>query len=165
MASASPGPPTEPRNEEDPTFVPEPSYDFRKVDETFRRALEEPGLGWKDWFYQRFLKVWIPLAFFIVDVWIVISWLPLQGTVLSAPVLVLVMIASLVAAIYLELMAFQFLWYDPDASFSHSTRGEVTRWALRPGAYGRWTERGMAARGATGRPAPVEAAPDPDEFL
>jgi hypothetical protein len=129
------------------------------LDEKARSAaLADEGPGWKDWFYESFLKVWIPFGFFVVDVWIVASWL--EYDIAIAPAFI---VLSLIPAVYLEVLAFEVLYYEPPA-FSHSAR--ANRWAawIHPVPWGRWTRFGIAARKGTPIAVP-EAAPDPKEFL
>jgi hypothetical protein len=127
--------------------LPEPTPEQRK------EALEAPGPSWREYFYYSFLKVWIVLAFFIIDIWIVASWL--------LPVNLLAIVLSVGVAIYVELLLYSYLWHRPrieedPRSFRPS--------AFRPVFYGRWTPE--ADRVRAGKSALLERpGPDPKEFM
>lgn len=126
-----------------------------RVAEEKRRALEDPGPSWREWFYNTAGKWWIGLGFLIVDSWIIVA-----GIQSSAPIVTL---PAAVAAIYLEFLAWQYLWRRP--SFDTPRRRKRFRptwYALTQ--YGRWTSEGAAARNhpsVTGS----DEGPRPEEFL
>jgi len=119
-----------------------------------KEALANPGLGWREWFLYSGSKVWIALGFFVVDIWIVESWLvPFNGVGLGL---------SLAAAVYLEFLAYRYLWYrwDPEAPRG---AGPFRPTLLRPREVGRWTpEAALAKRGEF---PPGSAGPRREEFL
>ncbi len=121
-------------------------------------ALAEPGASWRDWFYWSFLKVWIGgLGFFILDVWVAASWL----SPLDVPALVL----SLAGALYLEVLAFRWLWYRPDPERERATAPFRPTW-LRLRRYGRWTpETQRILAGLDPFPDAESQLPDAREFL
>ncbi|HYA70023.1 MAG TPA: hypothetical protein VEH28_01470 [Thermoplasmata archaeon] len=122
-----------------------------RADAEKRRALSEPGASWHDWFYYSAAKWWILLAFFIVDTWVVVGWLETGVAIAAVP--------SLIAAVYLEALAYQVLWHRP----MESPR-EFRRSVFRLVYCGRWTpEAERLRRGeAAGFP---EEGPSPEEFL
>lgn len=136
-----------------PLSLPRPTEAERK------RAVEDPGTSWGEWFYASFLKVWIPLGFLIVDSWIVGGWLEagfLWGIAVTLP-----------PALYAEYVAFEYLWAHPGGDPSRSVRESFQRGYLHPFQYGRWTREGRRVR--AGLP-PMEggserAGPDPSEFF
>lgn len=89
-------------------------------EEERRRALEDPGVSWKDWLSSSFAKTYLGLAFFIADGLLIASWF---GPPANYPA----MIGTTALALYLEYLAWQYLWYLPRA------------WAEAPG-----TPRGTA---------------------
>jgi hypothetical protein len=134
---------------------PRPAPDERQ------KLIEHPGPSWRDWFFRSFLKVWIPLGFLIVDSWIAGFWLE-AGYPLG-------MVPSLGVSLYLEFLAFEYLWYRPRDDPSHSVRSESRRRWLHPAAFGRWTPEGQRVRaglppyGTTAEP--LDKGPDPAEFF
>lgn len=126
---------------------PEPTSEERQ------EALESPGPTWREYFYYSFLKVWIGLAFFIVDIWIIASWL--------VPLNLVGMLLSLVVAIYVELLLYSYLWHRPHIDEDPK---QFRRSAMRPVFYGRWTPE--ADRVRAGKDALLSRpGPDPKEFL
>lgn len=145
--------------------------------ETRRRAIEDPGPTWREWFFYDFLKVWVALGFLIVDSWVATVWLD--------PFDPYGMAASLLVALYLEILAYRYLWYRPGEA-GRSTRyvfvplwstrarggraGEVAERSRRnwftPRPFGRWTPEADRVRLGL---APFEgestAPPDAGEFL
>lgn len=119
-----------------------------------KKALADPGPDWREWFLYSGSKVWIALGFFVGDIWIFLSWInPFNGVALGL---------SLAAAMYLEFLAYRFLWYrrDPEAP---GIGGPFRPTWLRPREFGRWTPEGaLAKRGLR----PGEAGgPRREEFL
>lgn len=131
---------------------------FPRLDGTERtEAIEEPGPSWHDYFYFSFAKAWGLLGFAVVDAWVIAAWLqPLQ---------VVPLVLSLIAASYLELLLFRFLWYRPGPDDSASTGAFRPTW-LRPVRFGRWTPEGERVRkGLPGEDLDERTGPDPSEFL
>jgi hypothetical protein len=130
-------------------------FGFPKIDpEARKKAIEEPGPTWREYFYYSFLKVWIALGLFIVDIWIAAYWL--------RPINPLGLALSLAAAIYLEFLLYEYLWARPKVDETAARRARRT-W-LRPVIYGRWTPE--ADRLRQGLPiTPGYRGPDPREFL
>lgn len=118
-----------------------------------RRAIEHPGPSWREWFYTSFLKAWLGLLFFIVDAWILTAFLSPFAPALLVP--------SVAAALYLELLLWRYLWYEPDPETER--RGEFHPTLLRPTRLGRWTPEAERLRLGLD-PAPG-SGPDVREFL
>jgi hypothetical protein len=136
-----------------PLFPPAPTPAERQ------QAIEEPGVSWGEWFYASFLKVWIPLGFLIVDAWIAGAWLEFGNEY--------GILATLPPALYLEYVAFEYLWAKPSGDPSRSVRDAFHRSFRSPFQYGRWTPAGRRVR--AGLP-PMEggserSGPDPAEFF
>ena len=101
-----------------------------RVAEEKRRALEDPGPTWREWFLQTAAKWWLLLAFFVVDAWLLVVCLTLHGwTVVYG-------LTPLFVALYLEFLTYRFLWYSP-LEVRRNRRFQPT-W-YRPVPYGRWT--------------------------
>jgi hypothetical protein len=137
----------------------------RGFDEMFPRlseeeraaALADPGPTWSEYFYRQFLKWWLGLAYFVLDVVLALALLNLpEGTLFAA--------VGLVVAVYLEFLLTRYLWYRPDPDKESRHQKFHPTW-LRPTRFGRWTpEAEHARRGEDpfeGRP----TGPDPSEFL
>lgn len=122
-------------------------------EEEKRRALQDPGRPWKEWFYFTALKWWIGILFLIVDSWIVSTFLVLRSWGFLA--------ASIVAAVYLEYLAFEYLWRRPDPA--HPPRTGRFRWP--PFEVGRWTPEGFGLRAGRPHRPPEEPVADPREFF
>ncbi len=118
-----------------------------------RRALEDPGQPWKEWFYFTAFKWWLATGFLIIDSWVVTtfieirSWLPLA--------------AATIGTLYLELLLYSYLWHRP-----HPDRARTERRLLWPAfEIGRWTPEGFRRRAGSSLGPGEEGAPDPREFL
>jgi hypothetical protein len=127
---------------------------LNRVAEEKRRALEDPGPSWREWWYDSASKWWIGLGFLIVDSWVIVACFQASLPLVALP--------ATVAAIYLEFLLWQFLWRVP----SHD--GPRRRGPFRPRfyaltEYGRWTPEGAAAR--SNPAAVVDEGPRPEEFL
>ena len=120
-----------------------------------KAALADPGTPWKEWALRSALKWYLGLGFLIVDAWIVVFWLSVDVDWAMVP--------SLAAALYLEYLLGEILWYRPsDRGRRAGRHGRPSRW-LHPVPYGRWTlEAELARQGSTPR---RSDAPDPSEFL
>lgn len=117
-------------------------------------AAADPGPSWREWLYFEFLKVWIVLGFLIVDSWIAASWLgPLNAPGLTG---------SLALALYLEFLAYRYLWYRPD--IERFERDFRPTW-LRPVRVGRWTPEAWRLRAGQDPYPGVQSGPDPRDFL
>ncbi len=130
-------------------------------------ALANPGPSWRDWVYGSMLKVYIPLGFVIVDVWIVGTWLE-DRLPLGNDLTVLGIALSLAPALYLEYAAFLYFWASAKDDPSHSIRETEGFSLLHPFRVGRWTEAGRRLRrGLPPRPGapPEPAGPNPEEFF
>ncbi len=120
-----------------------------------RAALADPGAPWKEWALRSALKWYIGLGLLIVDAWIATYWVSVHQ--------LWAMIPSLAAALYLEYLLWEYLWYRPPERRAGASRlRRFPRW-IHPVPYGRWTlEADLARNGA----APKSAeGPDPAEFL
>jgi hypothetical protein len=123
-----------------------------------KKALEDPGVPWGIWFYRTFLKVWIPLGFLIVDVWVVGYFLEAGEPYLA--------LASLPVCLYLNYVGFAYCYAHPGTDASRSIRSEFRPTPLRPFEYGRWTPEGERIRAGLPPLAGTEPkGPDPDEFF
>ena len=130
-------------------FFPRPDAQTRK------EALAAAGPSWREWFYYDFLRHWAALGFLVVDVWVALTFYFLPLPLAGVP-------ASLAAAIYLEFLAYRWLWYRPEPG-SRGSAAEFRRTWLRPREFGRWTPENDRARSGMA-PFP-RAGPDPREFL
>ncbi len=124
------------------------------------QALRDPGPGWKEWFLFDGAKWWVGLLYLVVDSWIVGLWFERYGVTGTIVVLI---VLSLVAALYLELLAFRYLWRRP-ADDEHVGSG-----VFRPGPFalrevGIWTPEAKSHLASRLRRGP-EGAPDPHDFL
>ena len=144
---------------------------------TRRKALEDPGLSWREWFYYDFLRVWIALGFLVVDSWIAAAWL--------APPNYPGLIVSLALALYVEILGYRYLWYRPAATGRSVRVDFVPLWSTRPRGptggrevepsrrnwftpvpFGRWTpEADRVRRGLHPFEETDRAGPDASEFL
>lgn len=120
-----------------------------------KAALADPGAPWKEWGLRSAMKWYLGLGLLIVDSWVVTYW------VTSGPAWAFV--PSLAAALYLEYLLWEYLWYRP---VEYRRRGHrhasASRW-IHPVPFGRWTAEGEAVRHGT---APILSdQPDPAEFL
>ena len=133
-------------------------WKFPKLEgEERKQALSDPGPSWREYFYRDFLKVWICLGFFIVDVLIAAYWIqPFDPALL---------LLSLVPVVYLEFLAYQYLWHSGERR-ARSTGPFRPTWRV-PVEFGRWTEQGeRIRRGLPPFEGPATArGPDPGEFL
>jgi hypothetical protein len=131
---------------------------LESVDAEKRRALEEPGKSWHDWFYFDALRWWSIIGFLIVDSWIATGWIAVGSYVGLA--------LSLVLASYLEFLLFEVFWYRPDLPVRRWTRKSFHRTPLRPVEVGRWTpERALRDRARLSQEGLAEDAVNPEEFL
>jgi hypothetical protein len=121
-----------------------------RVAEEKRRALEDPGPSWRDWFFQTAAKWWIGLGVLVVDAWLLVLCLDLGSIVLVIPVLGL--------ALYAEFLLYRYLWYTPAET---RTARRFRRTWYRPVPYGRWTPDAEYFRG---KPVSVDG-PSADDFL
>ncbi|MGA8710570.1 MAG: hypothetical protein WB786_04995 [Thermoplasmata archaeon] len=123
-------------------------------EEAREKALADPGPNWKEWFLFSGSKVWVALGFFVADIWIVESWLN--------PVNALGLGLSIVAALYLEFLAYRYLWYrwDPEAP---KRSGPFRPTFLRPREVGRWTREGVLAK--QGQFPTADGGPRREDFL
>jgi hypothetical protein len=126
-----------------------------------RRALEDPGPSWREWFLYSGSKWWIGVGFLIVDVFVSGTWIA-DGAFSSDRLIGA--LASLAVALYLEILIYGYLWRRPTDAELAGNR-EFRPGALRLRQVGRWTPEGT--RFPSGR-LPVRAedgAPSPHEFL
>jgi hypothetical protein len=121
------------------------------VIEEKKQALADPGPSWREWFLFSAMKWYLGLAFLIGDAWIVVTWFEV-GVAWAA-------LATLVAAIYLEYLAYRVLWTRPP--IDRPIRATFQRSWHTPVQFGRWTPEAELYR--AGRLVP--AGPDPREFL
>lgn len=119
-----------------------------------QKALEDPGPSWREFFFYEFLKWWIGLGFLVADVLLISSFLQ----PLDLPVLV----PALVLALYLEILAWAYLWARPKLEDEGHGRKFQPTWR-RPFRFGRWTPEAERIRAGLD-PIPT-VGPDPREFL
>ncbi|MGA7477213.1 MAG: hypothetical protein WBW47_08425 [Thermoplasmata archaeon] len=132
----------------------EESLEDRVADEK-ARALQEPGPGWRTWFFQRALRGYYLLGMLIVNVQIVVAWYEAAS--------VTGLVVSLAVAIYLEFLLYRYLWYRPPYE-APPPRGRFRPTWTRPVEYGRWTPEADLVRAGV----PIyrgEEGPSPKEFL
>ncbi|MCI4365251.1 MAG: hypothetical protein L3K10_04220 [Thermoplasmata archaeon] len=143
---------------QEPERTPEDDLAYRErledVVEEKRRALEDPGPPWKEWFLFSGVKWWIGLGFLIVDTWIIAG-----GFEAGLPV---VGLALLIPASYLQFLLWRCLWFRP--SLDRPVRGDFRRSWKRPVEFGRWTPEATMVR-LHGRAALGPQGPNPQEFL
>ncbi len=123
------------------------AYDSDALDVVRRErkaALEDPGPSWREWFLFSGAKWWIGLGFLIVDAWVITSWFdPFNPVGIGL---------SLAGCLYLEYLAYGYLWYRPaELRPSGSPPFRPTWYRLRE--FGRWTpEQAEALAGNLRRP-------------
>lgn len=128
-----------------------------RVADEKRRALADPGIDWKTWFFQDNSRWWIGLGFLVIDVWV-------AGTFLEAgePLL---LVPAIVVAVFLEYLLALYLWHRPSETEYERPRGAARPW-YSPFRYGRWTPEAARVRaGGPGLVTPGEHGADPNEFL
>jgi hypothetical protein len=140
-------------------------FGFRKLTKEEReRALADPGPSWREWLASSFAKTYLGLAFFIADGIVIASWFQPRLNVVG-------LVGSTLGAVYLEYLAWQYLWFEPvveDEAPLHPHPDDVPpmRAALRkvfhPFRIGRWIPTG-ARHGP--RLDGADQGPDPKEFL
>ncbi len=113
----------------------EEQYD--RVKEEKRRALADPGPGWREWWFRSASKWYIGLGLLIADAWIVTFWIE-EGSVVAA-------FATLAVLLYLEFLLYQYLWYRP-APTVRADRAKFRPSWHRPVRFGRWTPEADLAR-------------------
>lgn len=119
------------------------------------QALRDPGPTWSEWLIGPFAKVWVALGLFIVDSWILVLWV--------APFNPAALVASLVAAVYLEFLLWRYLWFAPDRE------DDLRNLPFRPRftqltRFGRWTPQATRLR-AGQDPYESHAVDDMTEFV
>lgn len=127
----------------------------RPDEQTRREALRAAGPSWREWFYYDFLRTWAVLGFLVVDAWVALTFFTLPAAAVGIPL-------SLAAALYLEFLAYRWLWYRPAAARGRGAPAFRPTWQ-RPREYGRWTPENDRAR--SGLPALPSSGPDASEFL
>ena len=160
MRSAPPGP-GEPESEHELTPEEAAAWDagLERVKQERRRALQDPGPSWREWFFYDHAKWWVGLAFLIVDAWIVTAFV--QNGSLTADGFVETL-ALLAVAIYLEVLLYRFLWRRPAET---RRRGRFRPSWTGLTEVGRWTPEGERLRRGVATPAPADGSPNPKEFL
>jgi len=142
-----------PLGEEQPTKGDVSASISQMEAEEKRRAVEEPGPSWREWFYFTALRWWFGILFLIVDSWIAAGFIEL-GSLVG-------LVAGLLAAVYLEYLVYVYLWRRPEPT--RHVRLRRPRWP--PVEVGRWTPEAFAARAAGQRPTVPADTADPREFL
>jgi hypothetical protein len=132
-----------------------------RVTEERHEALRDPGPSWKEWFFFDHAKWWVGLGFLIVDSWIAASWI--EGGTLSA-LGALGMGLSLAVAVYVELLAYRYLWHRP-GEHDLRPRGRFRPTWLTPREFGRWTPEAVRQRARGARGVSDDGPPSPHDFL
>ena len=131
------------------------AYDLQdRVRAEKARALAEPGPSWRQWLYQSAFRGWYALGILIVDVQVAVFWLEAGST--------LGIVLSVIAALYLEFLLYQYLWHRPNFD-APPPRPFRPKW-WRPVEYGRWTPEAELVRAGYPLYKPHEG-PNPKEFL
>jgi hypothetical protein len=121
----------------------------RLTPEERQAAVLAPGESWTEWLYGTAFKWWLGLALLIIDSWIVAGWIEVGGWYDLA--------GSIVLAIYLEFLLYQYLWH----SYRPELRGKFRPTWHAPFEVGRWAPERKDA--LAGRIEP--SGPDPRQFL
>jgi hypothetical protein len=136
-------------------YTPEEEVAYRdqlaQVIEEKKQALADPGPSWREWFFFSAMKVYLGLTFFIVDSWIIVTWLE-AGSAAGAAV-------STVAAVYLEFLCYRWLWTRP--RLDRPVRASFRPSWHTPVQFGRWTPEAELFRAGKLPP----EGPNPREFL
>jgi len=146
-----------------PPATPETFGNDDLLDETIQdrvaaekaRALREPGSSWRTWALHSLLRWYYMLGILIVDVQIIVFWYQ-EGSVVG-------LVATLVAATYLELLLYRLLWYRPRVDAPRHAQFHRT-W-LRPVEYGRWTPEAQLVEAGVEIYDDTTEGPNPKEFL
>jgi hypothetical protein len=120
------------------------------------QALADPGPTWREFFLYEFAKVWIILGFMIGDVIVMASFFQ--------PLDVPAIIASAAVLVYLEFVAYQWLWYRPpldEPRYKGPFRRRWNRWV----EFGRWTPEADRRRAGLDPYVNHSGGPHPSEFL
>ncbi len=123
--------------------------------DTRRAALQEPGPTWTQWAKGPFSKAYLALGFFIGDTLLLVT-----GLQPTDPLILL----SLVPVLYLEFIAWQYLWYRPDPN-RESRVNAFHPTPFHPVRFGRWTPEGERAQAGVDPFGNANVGPNPDEFL
>ncbi|MCI4357275.1 MAG: hypothetical protein L3K18_09115 [Thermoplasmata archaeon] len=127
---------------------------LRPNPEERHKAIEDPGVPWRDWFYFSFVKAWLALGFLVIDALIAGAWAESHNYVGLA--------LSEAVAVYLEFLAFRYLWTRPGPE--EERHGPFSPSWHRPVRVGRWTpEAWYPERFRVQKPG--QSGPDPHEFL
>ncbi len=132
-----------------------------RVAEENRRAIQDPGPSWKEWFLYHGAKWWVLVAFLVVDSWVVTGWFSYGAISTSGAVFAAL---SLTLAIYLELLIYRLLWRRPPEDSARRSRRFRPGWtALRE--VGLWTPEAARFRSGAARPVADDGTPDHRDFL
>jgi hypothetical protein len=119
-----------------------------------KAAIADPGVPWRDWFYFSFLKPWVAVGFLTVDALIAGAAAEAHSALGGG--------LGLVAAVYLEFLAYRVLWTRPDVAEERTT--PFQRSWYRPVRIGRWTPEAWYPERYRIRVARA-TGPDPTDFL
>jgi hypothetical protein len=157
--------PSKPAVDDDLQLTPEEEEAWRlgveRVRVERREALRERGLSWREWFFFDHAKWWVGLAFLVVDSWVAASWIA-NGSLSSLGELGMGL--SLVLAVYVELLAYRYLWRRPGEHDLRPRGGFRPTW-LTPRQFGRWTPEGVRQRAVGAPGASDDGTPSPHDFL
>ncbi|MCL4324738.1 MAG: hypothetical protein M1144_04680 [Candidatus Thermoplasmatota archaeon] len=101
-------------------------------EEDRKRALDDPGIPWKQWFLTTGLKPWVVLGLLLFEgLGLVSVWVALSGYARAA------VFPILVAALYLDVLLWSFLWREPSVDEFRS--GNFKNYWFQPFKIGRFT--------------------------
>ena len=133
---------------------------LERVREDQLRALHDPGPTWREWFFYDAMKWWVGLLYLILDSWIFVGWVTTVGyTSWGGAGLA----ASLVGALYLELLFYRYLWRRPSDEDARPGSFRPGWRALRE--FGRWTPEEAAFRAGKAHRRRQDGSVDSHEFL
>jgi len=128
-----------------------------EFDREKQEAITNPGPGWKEWFLFSGAKTWVVLGFFVIDSWVFAYWF--------SPFNPAGMGLSLAAAVYLEFLAYCYLWEraNPERAARPTKPFRPNFRRLRE--VGRWTPEGVRAKQQGTTPEQTTGGPRREEFL
>jgi hypothetical protein len=123
------------------------------VAEEKRKALEDPGPSWREWWWFSASKWYLGLLLFVLDIWLIAAGI-------ETGLLGLALLLTL-GVLYVEFLLWRFLYFVPREPDDPNHPFRPT-WS-RPAQFGRWTPEGEAVR--HGGRVIIEGTPDPNHYL